>query len=75
MELKIFHCGISFQTVDSISDKTQREYVSGFVLAQDQTHCARIAQQHWTKAKLEWCDENTWEQTKNTDQSWLNDKL
>lgn len=75
MELKIFHCGISFQTHNPMTAKAERDHVSGFVLAQDRDHCAKIAQQYWTRAKLEWCDENTWDQTKKAEQKWLNVKL
>lgn len=75
MELKIFHCGVSFQTHNPLTTKKERDHVSGFVIARDRDHCEQIAQQYWTRGKLEWCDENTWEQTKNTNQKWLNINL
>jgi hypothetical protein len=75
MNLRVFHCGISFSTHNPLTGSKERDHVSGFILAQDPDHCKAIAQQNWTKGKLEWCDENTWEQTKDTNQKWLNVRL
>jgi hypothetical protein len=75
MNLRVFHCGVTYQTHNPLTGQKDRTHVSGFILASDPDHCKQIASQYWTKGKLEWCDENTWAQTQDTNQQWLNVNL
>lgn len=75
MNLRVFHCGISYSTHNPLTGVREQTHVSGFVLAQDKEHCEKIAKEYWTRGKIEWCDENTWQQTQDTGQKWLNVQL